>query len=74
MGNQRVVAHEIGYRPHHLGGRRCLANHLVGDSGQRFDKGRNPHAGVHQALIAVDDLAVLENDGGNLGGTVTLER
>jgi len=68
VGDQRMVADEIGRLRHHPGRRWRASQHLVADARQGLDEGRHPRAGVHQALVAIHDLTVAQEDHADLRG------
>lgn len=71
VGDQGMATDKVGYFTHDVGGQRRLTYHGGGNPGQFFDVRWNAHPSIHQALVAVDDLAILQEYGGNLGGAVT---
>lgn len=70
VGHHGGVADKALGFPHHGVGRGRGGDHGVADAGQAFDEGRDVAAGVHEALEAVDDLAVLDQHDGDFGGAV----
>lgn len=74
MRQQRCGADELVDFVHHPLGRRRAAQHGVADAGELFDKARHAHAGVHQALVAVHDLATFEDDHRDFRGPAVAAR
>lgn len=72
--DHRMVANKIGYLGHDLSHGRRPSNHAVGDAGQALDEGGNRLPRIHQALIAIDNLSVTNQDGGDLRGSCTVLR
>lgn len=62
---QRRAADEFVDLFHHPLGRRRGAQHGVADAGQLLDERGDAHAGVHQALVTLDNAAVFQHDHGN---------
>ncbi|MCY1539176.1 hypothetical protein D9M68_747490 [compost metagenome] len=71
---QRQVADEIGRLLHHLCHRWRIPQHGGADAGEVLDEGRYRDAGVHQALVAVDDAPAVEDDHADLGGAAVVAR
>ena len=72
MGYQGVVAHEVCDLAHYLPYWWRFSNHGIGYTRQPFNERRDANASVHQALVAVHDLAVFEDNGRYFCRTVTL--
>ena len=74
VGNEGGITDKLGNFGHDAlrGGSR--SNHGGRDAGQRGDEARHTHTGVHQALPGVDNLAVLQEDGGDFQSTAALIR
>jgi len=68
VGNQGVIADEVRNLGHHRPCRRRLAYHGAGDTGQLGDEPGHRHPGIHEALIAVEDLAITDEDRRDLRG------
>ena len=49
----------------------CFPDQGIRDPGERLDKARNPHSGVHQTLEGIDDLPLSDNHDADLGHPVT---
>ena len=71
---QRGDADELVDLIHHLLGRRCGTQHGVADAGQLLDKPRDPHTGIHQALVTLDNAPALQNHHGNFSGPASAAR
>ena len=72
--HQRGNPHELVDLVHHPIGRRRGAQHGVADAGQLLDKPRHPHAGVHQALVTLDDAPLFKYHHGNFSGPARTAR
>ena len=74
VGQQRGDADELVDLVHHLLGRWRGAQHGVADAGQLFDEGRYAHAGVHQALVTLDDAPLFKDHHGDFRGPAAAAR
>ncbi|MCY1452630.1 hypothetical protein D9M71_695600 [compost metagenome] len=71
---QRRAADEFIHFVHHLLRRRRGAQHGVADAGELFDEGRDAHAGIHQALVTLDDAPLFKDHHGNFRGPAAAAR
>lgn len=74
MRHQRRGADEFVDLVHHPLGRRRAAQHGVADAGELFDKARHAYAGIHEALVAINDLPALKDDHANFRGPAVAAR
>src|SRR6185369_2156382 len=74
MGDQMVLRHERGESVHDLRDRGGIAQHPVGDAGILLDEAADLSPGIHQALKTIHYLIILDQDGPDLDGPVTVIR
>ena len=72
--SSREQADEFVDLVHHPLGRWRAAQHGVADAGELLDKARHSDARIHQALVAVHDLATFEDDHRDFSGPAVAAR
>jgi len=72
VGNQGGITDKLSNFSHHPLRRGCSANHHGPNAGERGNESRHANAGVHQALPGIDNLAILQQDGGHFQGSAAM--